>query len=219
MVEQVIETPVLESINKETEDALYPDKTSSESEQVETSKENQSEVVEDGIVTDGNKEGTLAESEAESSEEIEYKLELNKESFLDNSHVESVTAFAKENNLSNEKAQEILSKQEETILNYVESEVKKQDAEIAGWRDSVIKDTDMGGDNLTKTVESARRVVDKFGSEDFTTLLRDTGYGDHPEVVRFLSKLGSVMSDDSLILTNETGTKNVPIEDLFYGKQ
>lgn len=209
----------LESINKETEDTLYPDKTSIEAEQVDNPNKDQSEFGEADKVAEDNKGETLADADKESSEEIEYKLELDKESYLDNSHVESVTAFAKENNLSNEKAQAILSKQEETISNYIEAAVAKEDAEIAEWRDSVVKDPVMGGDNLNKTVESARRVVDKFGSEAFTDILRDTGYGDHPEVVRFLSRLGSVMSEDSLIMAGDIGTKDVSVEDLFYKKQ
>ncbi len=208
----------LESVTKEQEDALYPDKTKVESEQDETS-DKESIEGDDVTVVDGDeKEDKPAEDDTK-DEEITYKLELTKEGFLDNSHVESVTAFAKENNLTNDKAQELLSKQEELISKYVEGEEAKIETEIEGWRQSVIDDKILGGDNLTKTTENARRVVKRFGGEDLIGILQDTGYGNHPAVVGFLSKLGSIMSDDTLVVPNAIEKKDVPAEDLFYGTQ
>lgn len=214
----------LESVTKEQEDALYTDKAKADSEQTDTSDKdsvegNQDSKEDDGAAVDGDKnEDKAAEDDTNKKEEISYKLELGKETFLDNSHVESVTAFAKENNLTNDKAQELLSKQDELLSSFVTSEAEKVETEIEGWRQSVIDDKVLGGENLKKTTEDARRVVERFGGEGLVGILNDTGYGNHPAVVGFLSKLGSIMSEDSLVIPNSIEKKDIPAEDLFYGK-
>lgn len=150
-------------------------------------------------------------------EEVEYKLELSKETFLDNSILEDVKAFAKENNLSNEAAQKLLSKQDDIISKFVEAEKNGHDKKVETWREEIISDPVYGGDNLKKMSENAKRVVEKFGSENFKELLRDTGYGDNPEVFKFIAKIGSLMDNDSLVLSGSQGhTKS--IEEVFYGK-
>lgn len=210
------ENQVQESLTKETEDALYSG-SEKQPEGVATEAKEDTSVSEEKVAeTEAKEDAKVEEAQAE-DKEIEYKLELGKETLLDNSVVEDVTAFAKEHNLSNDVAQKILSKQEETISKFFEAEAKAQEAELSKWRDSVINDNNMGGDNLKKTVEDARRVVERFGSEEFIEILRDTGYGDHPEVVRFLSNLGKIMSDDSLVLPNVKAADR-PIEEIFYGK-
>lgn len=211
MNEQVVEEPVLESVNKDLEDALYESNDDKPKETVDESSEEKT--TEETVEEKTQEEVTETEGE---SKEIEYKLELGKESLLDNSHVESITAFAKENNLSNDQAQKLLGQREETISNYVNAVDEAHEAELAGWRDSVVNDVDMGGDNLKETVASAKKVVEKFGGEDFTNILRDTGYGDNPHVVRFLSNIGKLMSDDSLILPKAAGVTKTN-EEVFYG--
>jgi len=202
----------LESVTKETEDALYSKPEEKVEETVETETE---EASKDEVKEVPEKQ----EKSPEKKEEIEYKLELKKETLLDNSFLDDVKSFAKENNLSNEQAQQVLSKQEEAISKYLEKEEARIEKELDEWRDSVVNDPDMGGDKLAKTAENARRVVERFGTDSFINLLKDTGYGDHPEVVRFLSKVGSLMSDDSLILPKAAETRQRSIEEVFYGKQ
>jgi len=66
---------------------------------------------------------------------------------------------------------------------------KSHEAQLNTWREEIISDPTYGGDNLKKNAENAKRVVDKFGSDNFKELLRETGYGDHPEVFKFIAKL------------------------------
>lgn len=195
-----VTTEVKEEVT--TEDAFY----SKDEKDVETKEEVNSEVVaevsEEEVADQGEKTEEKALEESTEEQEIEYKLALQKETYLDNSNVDSITEFAKEHNLSNDTAQAILNKQDETIANFIQAEDDKQEAELKEWRDLVVNDEKLGGSNLNKTVENARRVVERYGDDQFIEVLKETGYGDHPAVVKFLSNLGGLMADDSLVLPN-----------------
>ena len=214
--ETVVTEETIETKELSTEDAFYPNQEKPEAEEKE---EVSTEVVSEGEEkAEINTEDGEAETEdaKEDHIDVEYKLALEENSFLDNSTIDEVTDFAKENNLSNDMAQEILSRQEQTLRNWIETKQNAHEEEKDGWRASVIEDKTMGGDNLKKTVEVSRRLVERYASEDFISMLRDTGYGDHPEVVKFFYKVGSAMSDDSLVLPKAKSAAR-PVEDLFYG--
>lgn len=219
------ETKQLDAVNQESANALYG----------EPVKEVKSDAIEKTVVTEETSTNEPAKAEVdeveaksqedqgsqegqtETKEEVVYKLELSKESRLDNSNVEEIISFAKENNLSNEQAQAILNKQESLISKIFEESQALQEKQISEWREAVINDKVMGGNNLKVTAENARKVVERFGTEEFISILRDTGYGDNPEVVRFLSKIGAIMGDDSLILPSARAESTKSIEELFYG--
>lgn len=195
--------------NSEMAEALYSN-TSNETQTSEVSEDsNENEVATTEETNETNTE--------ETKDEVNYELKLGENNLLAESFVEKTKEFAKENNLTNEQAQAILDKQNEAVNEYLNAENQKLVEELEGWRKQVIDDPVMGGNNLKATAENARRVVERFGTPEFTEILKTTGYGDHPEVVRFLSTLGSVMADDSLILGKAGASKEVPVEDLFYG--
>jgi hypothetical protein len=214
----------VESPTKEYEDALYAseDSKSSQATDVEADKSEEKPVENEEQKLEENQQETESDNKpddkTENDEASDFKLELNKESLLDNSNVEDVVSFAKENNLTKDQAQQLLSKQEELLVKYAQSELDKYEAQLDAWREEVIKDPVMGGDNLKKTTENARRAVKAFGDDQFINLLNETGYGDNPEVVKFLSKIGALMEDDNLILPSAKAERqNKPMHEYFYG--
>jgi hypothetical protein len=217
------DTLLTETVDMEltTEDTLYG-KDQEVDETVDETKEEakDSEKVDDvETVAKSEEEAESGETEEEATgedEKVEYKLELKSDSVLDNSMFEGIEAFARENNLSEDVAKGLLSKQEELLIDFVNMKTQELEAQKDTWREQVINDKTLGGENLDKTIESARRVVTKFGNEAFINMLKETGYGDNVEVVRFFSKIGSMMSDDTLVTGNEFGGEK-PVEDYFYG--
>jgi len=213
-----------EDISKEAESALYGDDKSSDSDLDESTEEKTTEEEsteeEDSSDSEKTEEETKEEESGnteddESKEEVEYDLALSEESLLEEKAVEGIKTFAKENGLSNEVAQNILTKQEEAVSKWSEAQNEAYEIQLGQWRDEVINDKVIGGDNLTATSENAKRATERFGSEEFANILRETGYGDHPEVVKFLSAIGGAMGEDSFIRGGTTNTEK-PIEDLFY---
>ena len=210
----------LESVTKETEDALYGNSDQAQTDSQESASDEKAASSEDPSQDKvAKEEDAKAEDSTEEKKEeeqaVEYSLNLQEGSLLGKGFLEDVESFAKENNLSNEVAQKVLDKQQMVLDSFIEAEANRHDKELEEWRQEVINDPTLGGDNLNKTAEDARRVVTRFGSEGFIQILKETGYGDHPEVVRFLSKLGSIMSEDSLILA-KSEAKDKPLEDYFY---
>ena len=163
------------------------------------------------------KEATATDGEEDKAEDVvEYNLKLEEDSPLDASHIDLVSAFAKENKLSNEQAQALLKQQEETVASFWDKQVEAAEKEKEVWRQTIIDDPTLGGENLKTNSENAKRVVQRFGDEDFINLLRDTGYGDHPAVFRVLSKLGAMMSEDTLVLPGQS-KQSKSAEELMYG--
>jgi hypothetical protein len=149
--------------------------------------------------------------------EIEYKLSLGDGSYLDDSFVQEVTNFAKENKLTPEAAQKMLSTQEATLAKIILKAEEAEEAMIENWKQEVISDPKIGGANLVATAEAARRAIAKFGSEEVTKMLNETGYGNNPHVVKFLSNIGKAMDNDSLVIGNSTLQSAKKVEELFYG--
>lgn len=144
-----------------------------------------------------------------------YELTLPEGSQLTAQDVEKTTAIAKEWGLSNEEAQELLNVRHEAVSEYV----NRANKEIGSWLGKAKSDKEIGGDNFGKNAELAKRVVDRFGTEEFKKALNDTGLGNHPELVRIFAKIGRSISEDTLV---HPGTKVVPsksMEEVFYGKQ
>jgi hypothetical protein len=202
-----------------TEETFYPESQESESDSEESSEEKESEQTSEEKSEDSEDDKKQDDKEAaEEEKEVSYKLELREESLLDNSVVETVTVFAKENNLSNEQAQQLLDQQDQLIQNFQDSQRETYEDMLEDWRNTVINDKELGGDNLNATATKAQRVTSTYASEELIDLLRQTGYGDHPEVVKFLAKIGEAMGDDS-VETGKFAKKEQTFEEAFYGNK
>lgn len=65
------------------------------------------------------------------------------------------------------------------------------------WVTEVKSDKDIGGQKFDGNIALARRAVAQFGGDKFKQFLNDFGVGDHPEMVRFMVKIGAAMAEDS----------------------
>jgi len=206
----------LDSVTKEYEDALYSKDESSDS--VEAKPEGEkAESSEDPGKDEVAKDEDAKAKEKSEGEEIQYDLKWEEDSsLLSEKAMENVVAFAKEHKLSNEVAKLMWERENNLVQTLAQGEDARVEKELEEWRNEVINDPQLGGENLGRTVEGARRVVQRFGDEDLTNLLRDTGYGDNPAIVKFLYKISSVMSEDSLVLGGKGAPADKPLEDYFY---
>ncbi len=82
-----------------------------------------------------------------------------------------------------------------------QSEEKIQSAwqeQKAKWREAASKDKEIGGAKFDENVKSARKVMDKLGGSAFKQALKDLDIGNHPEIIRFMYRVGKALSEDSL---------------------
>lgn len=68
---------------------------------------------------------------------------------------------------------------------------------ITKWADDAKADKDIGGDNWDATVAASTRAVNKLGTPALKEYLNASGGGNHPELIRFMSKVGAMIREDN----------------------
>lgn len=115
-----------------------------------------------------------------------------------------ISAFseaARELNLTQDSAQKVIDK----VVPVMQARQAEQfNAMKAQWADQAKTDTEFGGDNFDQNMAVAKQALDKFGSEGLTSLLNDTGFGNHPEWIRFTFKVGQALSEEKVFGSGST---------------
>ena len=167
-----------------------------------------------------DKSTTDADDKSKGIKPVEVKdLKVPKDVNISEAQVEKIAELSTKHKLSTEAAQEILDSQVESrseVLAQLESE---HESKVESWIKDIKSDTELGGTKFKESAEQAQRVVKKFGSEKLTQILNETGYGNHPELVRTFARIGRAMADDKLITGTPVGGNSRPIEDVFYGSK
>ena len=147
-----------------------------------------------------------------------YELELPKESVLQKEHLEKIESFAKEQGFSQEQAQAQVERDNQLIVEARE-EAKAELARLADdvWPKEAKDDKEIGGDNFKESAELAKRVFKRYGSEKLRDILNDTGYGNHPELLRFAVKIGKSMAEDKFVAGSSSQSGEKDIAEVFYG--
>lgn len=146
--------------------------------------------------------------------DTKYELTLPKDSLLTTEQLDKISSFAKEKGLSKEQAESLLERESNALTGMFEAHEQR----VEGWKTQAEKDKEIGGEKFKQNVELSHRVIERYGSQALKDELSKSGYGNHPELVRLLSRIGKSMSEDQLILPgSKTSNAQKPIEDIFYG--
>ncbi len=135
-----------------------------------------------------------------------YQLQLPTDSPLPVASIERTAAIARELGLDNGAAQKVLDSFNASLVDAIAAERAEHEAQVQReqqeWKATALKDPEIGGtpDKLTVSEQKAQQVVKKFGGEEITTFLKDSGLEKHPMVIRMLSRIGKAMSEGSLVL-------------------
>ena len=116
---------------------------------------------------------------------------------------EVLTAFgdvAKELDLPQEDAQKVLDKVAPVIQ---ERQAKMLEQVRADWASESQSDEEFGGEALNENLNVAKQALDAFGTDAFKSLLQETGFGNHPEIIRFMYRAGKAISEDSYVGNSE----------------
>jgi hypothetical protein len=156
------------------------------------------------------------EANAEEPKEVKpvapekYELKLPEDAVVDSEFVKEVEAIARQQGLSNDEAQMLLDQQSEKAAQLV---TKKAEA----WMEQLKTDPELGAD-LKQTAALAQRALENFAPPTLRGMLVKSGYGNHPDVVRFLYNIGKKMADDKLVIPGAQSGGEKPIQDVFYTK-
>lgn len=155
-----------------------------------------------------------------------YTLTKPEKSLLSDDQVARIAAFAKEQGLTNDKAQALLNRENQVVADARQAVIDDNMATMAetqeAWITTAKDDKEIGGANFAQNAELSRRVLARYGTPEFMEILSDPkkgAFGNHPELVRVFTRIGKAMSEDQLVNPGAQGEKGggQSFADKFYG--
>lgn len=115
---------------------------------------------------------------------------------VDDGVLEQFADVARSLDLTQEAAQRILDK----MAPIISARQAQLVADVRqSWVDQSKADPEIGKAKLRETLSTARKALDQFGTPELMSCLRQSGIGDHPEVIRVFYRIGKAISDDSIV--------------------
>jgi chemotaxis protein histidine kinase CheA len=134
-----------------------------------------------------------------------YDLKLADDSPLDQADVDAVAETAKQLGLTQKQAETLLERQAEAVSAYQQRQVAAHQEQTVKWVDDVRADPEIGGDKFDASVNHARAALDAFGTPEFKQALNDSGFGNHPMLVKFCARVGAAIGEDKIVNPNRAG--------------
>jgi hypothetical protein len=147
----------------------------------------------------------------------DLELSLSEDSLLSDDDLEGIRDFAEEHGLSKEAAQAVLQEKERLLKGWRDGIENAIDQRTNEFLEMSKKDQEIGGEGLAKNAERAKRAIQEFGSDELVSILNNSGYGNHPEIIRVFSKIGKLIEDDSIVMPGKSGAQKTHA-DILYGK-
>ena len=180
-------------------------KESGDSSSTETAEQTQQTVEEKAAAEKTATEKAAAEKPAGAPETYEFKnpdgvgeVEIDKK--IHDAYAEA----ARELDLPQEKAQGLFDKTMTALHKYG---IEEQNRQTDEWIKTAKADPEFGGEKLDENLGIAAKAVKEFGSDGLRELLDSPhGVGNHPELIRFLVKVGRAVSEDRFVGSNKGET-------------
>lgn len=115
---------------------------------------------------------------------------------LDGQALEKATPVFKELGLTQEQAQRLVDLQAEMVQEGVQKQTEQFSQLIEGWQKDAAADKEFGGEDFNKNVGIAQQAIAAFGTPELKQLMEDHGVGNHPEMIRFMWKVGLKIKQD-----------------------
>lgn len=123
--------------------------------------------------------------------------------------------FAKERNLSQEDAQKFADMGAKLIQQSNAKTLAQVEAVQAQWVEATRTDKEFGGDKLDENIAVAKRALDTFGTPELSKMLAETKMGNHPEVIRYMVRVGKAISEDKLVAGTTRPTQTDTAKKLY----
>lgn len=139
----------------------------------------------------------------------------------DDAALGEITGVFKELGLTQEQAQKLVEYDAKRMSSAASPEaqqaaaIEHRNAQVAQWEGEIKADKELGGANLDASIQVAQKALASFGSPELSAMLKQSGLGSHPEIVRFFHKVGKELSEGSLHRTTTEVPKEMSIVDAF----
>lgn len=114
-------------------------------------------------------------------------------------------------------AREAAASPQEILLAEQNMQQAAWNAQVERWREEISSDPELGGERLNGTVARAQNALNRFDSEDrfIASLLQESGYGNHPQVLRFFTRIADSLAEDNFSAGGRGGILP-PLEERMY---
>lgn len=106
------------------------------------------------------------------------------------------TPLFKELGLTQDQAQKLVDFQAKQVQAGSQVQVDAFNTLMTDWQEQSRNDKEFGGDAFDENVKIAQAAVTAFGTPELKQLLEDHGVGNHPEIIRFMVKVGKLTAED-----------------------
>lgn len=135
---------------------------------------------------------------------------------VDAALLNEATPLFKELGLTQDQAQKLVDFQAKQAQASSESQVDAFNQLMNDWQEQSKNDKEFGGDAFEENVKIAQAAIGKFGTPELKQLLEEHGVGNHPEVIRFMVKVGKLTAEDVPGGTSNQVSKSQSRVDLLY---
>lgn len=115
---------------------------------------------------------------------------------MDESLLSEVLPMFKEIGATQEQAQKFIDLQAKQVQASSQKQVDTFNQLMDDWRGESKNDSEIGGDAFEKNIKTAQSAINKYGTPELKQLMEDHGVGNHPEMIRFMVKVGRTLSED-----------------------
>jgi hypothetical protein len=133
-----------------------------------------------------------------------YEFKMPEGVTLDNDVVGELSGIAKDAKLTQEQAQKIADLGAKMSQKWQSSQVEALAKLDQEWSASTTADPEIGGEKLEQSKTAAKKALTELGTPKLAELLETSRLGNHPEVIRLLSKVGAMVSPDSKVVTGSS---------------
>jgi hypothetical protein len=137
---------------------------------------------------------------------------------MDEEGLAAFSEFAKDLDMPQEAAQKMLEKMGPAMQQRQMAAIEKVQTE---WADASKSDKEFGGAKLDENLAVAKKALDAFGTPELSKLLKETGLGNNPEIIRAFYRAGKAISEDSFVAGSQgkpAGYKD-PAKSLYPNQQ
>lgn len=117
---------------------------------------------------------------------------------VDKAKLEQISPVFKKLDLSQKGAQELVDFYAKTVAETQSANAEAWKAVREGWKAELKTDKEIGGEKYDAQVGLAKKALAHFGTRELQDYLDTYGGGDNPEVVRFLARVGSIITEDTV---------------------
>lgn len=125
-----------------------------------------------------------------------YEFSLPEDQVMSEALTGAFSEVARDLGLSQEKAQEVLSKLAPHAAQENQAALEKANRQ---WVEASKRDEEFGGERLTECLSIANKAVKMYGTPQLIKMLDVSGLGNHPEFIRFFYRAGKALVEDGIV--------------------